>query len=143
MKICFDTSVLVAAAVAGLKNHEPSLDCFLQYTSEPHQGCCSSHTLAECYATLTALPLKRRIQPSEAHRLIKETFLPRLTILEIRKAEYIHAIERVSHLGLVSGVIYDALHLSCAENQECERFYTYNLGDFRRLNAQGIQITAP
>ena len=57
--IC-DTSVLVSSLVSDLKNHEASLDCFLRCTKKPHAGICSSYALAECYSTLTSLPLKSR-----------------------------------------------------------------------------------
>ncbi len=46
-------------------------------------------------------------------------------------------------LGLVSGVIYDALHLACGERSGCDRLFTYNLSHFRRLEAKGIAISAP
>jgi predicted nucleic acid-binding protein len=71
MKVLFDTSVLVAAVVADLKNDETALECLLSYSQEPHQGFSTTHALAECYATLTAFPLKRRIQPSEAGILVR------------------------------------------------------------------------
>ena len=48
----------------------------------------------------------------------------------------------ISSIGLVSGVIYDALHLACAESSECKRLYTYNLVHFNRLGPQNVQISA-
>ena len=97
MKVLFDTSVLVAATVAQLRNHEAAFDCFARYTSGNHQGYCSTHALAESYATLTALPLNRRIQPLEAQRLIDETLVPRLRIVELSGPAYRDAIRRVTH----------------------------------------------
>ncbi|MDA0841842.1 MAG: PIN domain-containing protein [Planctomycetota bacterium] len=143
MKVFFDTSVLVTAVVDQLSNHEAAMDCFLKYSSGSHQGFCSTHALAECYSTLTALPVPVRIQPSEAERLIHENFVDRLEVLEVKRTAYITAIRRVSEKSLVSGVIYDALHLSCAESTQCKRLYTYNLSDFERLEPLGILITAP
>ncbi|MDA7645610.1 PIN domain-containing protein [bacterium] len=143
MKVIFDTSVLVSSLVSDLKNHEASLDCFLRYTKKPHTGVCSSHTLAECYSTLTALPLKRRIQPLEAKLLIEKTLLERLSVVSLNPALYRMALDRVSSLGLVSGVIYDALHLLCGEKQKCDRLYTYNLSHFHRLGSKGVIISAP
>lgn len=143
MKALFDTSVLVAAVVTELRSHEAALDCFLRYTAGTHEGFCTTHTLAECYGMLTALPLRRRIQPAEARRLITETLRKRLQPIALPESLYLQAIERVSRLGLVSGVIYDALHLEGAEATGCKRLYTYNLQHFRRLEPQGIQISAP
>jgi len=143
VKVLFDTSVLVAAVVAELKSHEAALDCFIRYSAGNHEGYCTTHTLAECYATLTALPLRRRVQPAEARRLVIETIRKRLKIIALPETAYFHAVERVSELGLVSGVTYDALHLEAAESRGCRRLYTHNLRHFERLNPDGVQITAP
>ena len=74
MKVLFDTSVLVAAVVDQLPNHVAAHGCFLQYTGEGHTGYCSTHTLAECYATLTALPLPRRVTAADALMLVEKNF---------------------------------------------------------------------
>ncbi len=143
MKICFDTSVLVAAVVDQLPQHEKALECFSAGFDEGVEACCSAHALAECYATLTALPLPRRIQPLEAAELIKANFFGRLKILSIPKSTYMDSIARVSRLVLRSGVIYDALHLLCAEASGCATLYTYNLKDFRRLEPRDIKVVSP
>ena len=143
MKVCFDSSVLVVAVVDQLANHESACACFVQYSQGKHRGCCSTHALAECYATLTALPLPRKIQPAEARILIEENFIKRLEILKLTQADYTTALARSSQLGLVSGVVYDALHLVAAERARCQRIYTYNLTHFHRLQPVGITVTAP
>jgi len=143
MKVLFDTTILAAAVVTELGQHEPAFACFMRHTSGKNQGFCSTHALAECYATLTALPLKRRIQPAEAQRLIDETFRSRLTILDLPGRVYEESIRRASSLGLVRGVVYDALHLVGAERNGCERLYTHNVSRFQRLNPVRVQIATP
>jgi predicted nucleic acid-binding protein len=143
MKVLFDTSVLVAALVTDLKNHEASQGCLLQYTTYPHEGYCTAHALAECYATLTVLPLKRRIQTTEAAMLISESLAKRLSVIETKSNLYSEAIQRVSRLGLISGIVYDALHLISAESSGCDRLYTYNLRHFHALCPIDISISAP
>jgi predicted nucleic acid-binding protein len=143
MKILFDTSVLVAALVDQLPNHEAAFDCFRRYSSGENEGFCTSHTLAECYATLTALPLPRRIQASEAQQLISQSIAGRLTILPLSPELYLETLVRVGTLGLRSGIVYDALHLAGAETAQCERIYTYNLKDFNKLNPKQLLVSAP
>jgi len=144
LKVLFDTTVLVAAVVDQLPNHEAALACFSHYAgSIDHVGCCSTHALAECYATLTAIPLPKRVQPAEACLLIEENFINRLKLIELSGTDYAEAIRRASGLGLSSGVIYDALHLACAEKASCERIYTYNLSDFQRFRADEIEVLTP
>ncbi len=140
MKVFFDTSVLVAAVVDQLRNHEAALDCFSRYVSGKNSGFCSAHTIAECCATLTALPLKRRIMPQEAKQLIAENFSGRLTVVEIKAKTYDRALERVSNLGLTSGIIYDALHLECAELTKCSRLYTYNIKHFQNCSRKKLLL---
>ena len=143
MKVLFDTSVLVAAVVDQLPQHESALECFVSHRDGNDEGCCSAHTLAECYATLTALPLARRVQPLEARQLIMENFVEKLTVLDLATDTYLEVLERVAGLGLRSGVVYDALHLASAEAAGCERLYTFNLRDFKRLSPKGLRIVSP
>ena len=143
MRVLFDTSVLVPAVVDQLAYHEAALDALLGYTAGAHAGYCSTHALAECYATLTALPLRRRILPAEARQLVEESLLGRLTAVPLTRDDYLDAVRRVSHGGLASGVIYDALHVRCAERIPVDRILTCNPADFERLRPAGIAVMAP
>jgi predicted nucleic acid-binding protein len=143
MLVLFDTSVLVCAVVAQLPRHAAAFASFCHYTGSEHQAACTTHTLAEIYATLTALPLPRRIQPAEALKLIEANFSARLRVVDLAARDYEDALRRVSGLGLASGVIYDALHLIAAERIGCERLYTYNLAHFNRLQSISVQIAPP
>lgn len=143
MKICFDTSVLVAALVVQHPQHGRALQCYLGGLEEGIEACCTAHALAECYSTLTAMPLQQRIQPAEARELIEENLIRRLTILEIKDTTYSKAIRKVADLGLRSGMIYDALHLVCAESANCDRIYTFNLKHFQRLEPAEIEVVSP
>ena len=143
MRVLFDTSVLVPAVVDQLGNHEAALDALLAYTAGENSGYCSTHALAECYATLTALPLRRRILPSEARQLVEESLLERLAAVPLTRDDYIDAVRRVSHGGFASGVVYDALQVCCAERIPVDRILTCNLVDFQRLQPAGIVVAAP
>lgn len=146
MKAFFDTSALVTAIVDQLPNHAAALACYRRL-AHPRRGgtkaVCSTHALAECYATLTALPLPRRIQPAEAIRLIEENFLVHLAVVPLSAADYKAVLSRVTTLGVRSGAIYDALHVRCAERAGCDRIITYNVTDFERLAPPGIEVTTP
>jgi predicted nucleic acid-binding protein len=146
MKVFFDTSALVTAVVDQLPNHKTALACYMRFVQPRRSGLkavCSTHALAECYATLTAMPLARRIQPAEAARLIEENFLEHLEVVSLSAADYKAALARVATLGLRSGAVYDALHVRCAERSHCDRIVTYNTADFERLAPPGIEIATP
>lgn len=142
MKVYFDTSVLIAALVEQLPHHEAALAC-LASACRNQDAVTSTHTLAETYATLTALPLPRRIQPAEARLIVTESVQKKLAILPLSARIYERAMARVADRGMASGVIYDALHLQCAEGANCRRLHTYNLGDFQRLHPENITLLAP
>ncbi len=143
MKVLFDTSVLVPAVADQLPNHETALACFVKGTSRGRQAVGSTHLLAETYATLTALPLPKRITAPEARRLVEVNFLSKMELVVLEVDDYRRALEMTSEQGLVSGQIYDALHVVAALKNKCSRIYTYNLRHFRRLAPHGIEITAP
>jgi predicted nucleic acid-binding protein len=141
VKIYFDTSALVTALVDQLPNHEAALAC-LAVACRDHDAVVSTHALAETYATLTALPLPRRIQPAEARAMVAG-LRGKLGVLPLAARLYERAIDRVAGLGFSSGSIYDALHLECAEGAGCRRLHTYNLGHFQRLGPEGLTVLAP
>ncbi len=143
MKVFFDTSVLVPVMVDQLSTHSRCFPTFREYTEGGHEGVCSTHALVECYSVMTALPLRRRISPSDARTLISETVAGRVTAVSLGTEEYLEAIERVSGKGLVSGIVYDALHLIAAERAGCERIFTLNVDHFQRLGEDVIAVTAP
>lgn len=143
MKVFFDTSVLVTAMVDQLPNHEAALAVYRRARGGKTRPMCSAHVLAECYVTLTALPLPRRIRPSEAGRLLRENLLRDFEVSPLHLDDYGTAMDRVVQRGFSSGAIYDALHLVCAERHRCGRVYTFNTMDFERLKTGSIMIVTP
>ena len=143
MNVFFDTSVLVAAVVDQLPNHLVALDCYRQYSSGDHVGYCSTHALAECYATLTALPLPRRVSAAEACTLVEHNLLSRLRVISLADNDYLDALRITAAQGLLSGQIYDALHVAAARKARCGRIYTYNLRHFQALCPKDIDVSSP
>ncbi|MFP4067441.1 MAG: type II toxin-antitoxin system VapC family toxin [Spirochaetaceae bacterium] len=143
MRVLFDTSVLVAALVDQLSNHQSAFGVFDSYTRDENEGYCSTHALSETYSALTALPLPRRISSVEARMLIEESILGRLEIVELNNVDYMNAIENVSVRGLTSGIIYDALHVEAAKKASCSRIYTYNINHSEALITEGISVSSP
>jgi len=142
MRTLFDTSVLVPALTDQLGNHEVALDALHRYSHGDHAGCCSAHALAECCATLTALPLPTRIMPEEA-RLLVEDVVNRLAVIELSSDDYRSVLQRVANLGLASGSIYDALHVQCARKAGALQILTYNVSHFERIQLPAIAVAAP
>jgi len=143
MRAFFDTSVLIPAMVDQLSNHARCFEPFRECHTGEHEGFCSTHVLAECYSVMTVLPLRRRISPADARELIRDTVAGTLTVVPLDDQDYIEAIDRISGKGMVSGIIYDALHLVAAERAVCDRIYTLNTDHFLRIGSDAVAITAP
>jgi predicted nucleic acid-binding protein len=143
VKVLFDTSVLVPALVEQLSNHAVCFETLRAYTSDGNIGVCSTHCLAECYSTLTALPLPRRVSPQEALALIERSVIGKLEVVELETADYQAALAKVVECGLTSGIIYDALHARVATKAGCQRIYTYNHNHFRPLCLANVLVSAP
>ncbi len=141
--IFFDTSALVPVVTEQLPQHPAAHARFVSALRDGERMCCSTHGLAECYATLTALPLPRRISGPEAARLIEANFMNRLSIIELGISDYRGAIQLCADLGLPSGQIYDALHLLAALKGGCRMICTYNHAHFTALAGGRIRVSAP
>lgn len=130
MREFFDTSVLIAAFWGGHANHEASIKQFAK--AEKKYSSCAAHTLAEVYATMTALPVKPLIPPEQVLLFIEEMH-KRLNLVSLEPEEYYETMQRAADRGLTSGRIYDALLMSCAAKAKAEIIYTWNLKHFHSL----------
>ena len=128
--IFLDTSVLIAIAQVNHVHHAPSRKLWDQCAVS--KSAVSTHTLAEVYSTLTAMPPGLRISPRDAV-LVVETFLLRLAPVALSAEEYLETLRATSNRGHSGGMIYDALHLACARKVKAERIYTWNLKHFRAV----------
>jgi len=130
MKEFFDTSVLIGAFWRGHPHHQASLKRLS--AANKRKSACAMHTLAEVYATMTALPVKDVIPPDQALLFVQEV-RDRLTLVTLTEEEYYTTIEQAAALHFTSGRIYDALLLRCAAKVKAETIYTWNLKHFRAI----------
>jgi predicted nucleic acid-binding protein len=128
--IFLDTSVLIAIAQVDHVHHVSSRELWDQCTVS--NAAVSTHTMAEIYSALTAMPPRLRISPRDAV-LVIETFLLRLTPVALSAEAYLETLRDTSNRGHSGGMIYDALHLACARKIDAERIYTWNLKHFRAV----------
>ncbi len=132
-KVLFDTSVLVAAMVSSHPAHRRSLLCLQQAIGNRFEIHVCAHTLAELYAVLTRLPLSPKISPALARRLIRKNVEDIAKIVRLDGAEYGSMLDEVSELGLIGGVVYDAIIAFSAKKAGVDYMLTLNEADFRRV----------
>jgi predicted nucleic acid-binding protein len=100
----------------------------------------ASHTVAELYAVLTTLPIRPRISPESASRLIGENLGGNAKTISLSAADYRQTVDRMAAMGLTGGVIYDALIARAAQKSRAERLLTLDLADFERVWPEGRHL---
>ena len=128
-----DTSVLVAALVADLPEHDTAAAVMREALAGEHILNVSAHTLAELYSVLTTLPVAPRISPGQAAELIRRNVLAKARVIALGADDYEAVFDRMMRLGLSGGAIYDVLQVRAAEQAHVDRLYTFNGRDFRRM----------
>lgn len=135
MKLLFDTNVVVAALVQDHDDHAvafPLLDDALNRTS---LGYLSTHGLAEAYSVLTTLPIRPRIEPEGAKQALA-VLEDGMSLVALEPNDYEKALNRVAHLGLAGGALYDALHAQAALKVGVDGILTFNSKHFTRLGEE-------
>ncbi len=133
MKIYFDTTIFVAASVEDHPQHSQSVAALALAQDAKIEGFVSGHGLAEAYAVLTRTPFQPAIYPSEAWKMLWEDVVPYFQLVTISPQMYIETIRECADRGWIGGRIYDAIHLRCARESDCERIYTFNVRHFQQL----------
>jgi predicted nucleic acid-binding protein len=140
LKVFFDTSVLVAASIEPHPVHERSLVWLKRAKAEELEMLVASHTIAELYGVLTTLPVRPRITPDTALRLILENVRKIAKVVPLSVSDYEATIERLAELGISGGAVYDALIARAAEKSDAERLLTLNASDFERVWPEGKSL---
>ncbi|UFP96115.1 type II toxin-antitoxin system VapC family toxin [Gloeobacter morelensis] len=145
MKVLFDTSVLVPALVHSHESHEVCWSWIERARSGQVQGLMAVRTLTESYAVLTRLPLRPRLQPLLAKRLIF-ALSEYVSAVSLTTGDYRSVLALVAELGLPGGGIYDALIAQTALQSRSDVLLTLNPSDFTRLGepiASLVQVPRP
>jgi len=138
-RIFFDTSVLVAAMIASHPAHGPSAAWLLRARAGEVEGGVSTHTLAELYSVLTRYPVRPRISPELARRLIQKN-LENLQKIALSTEDYRQVLDCVSERRLSGGAIYDALIARAALVLKAKKLLTLNPKNFIRLGPPVAEI---
>ena len=132
-KVLFDTSVLVPALADTHPHHSEARPRLERARSNDVELFVSAHALAETYSTLTVFPVAPAISPAEAVRLINEDVLAVAEVVPLDADDYAAVLDRMAALGLVSGAVYDGLHVRAAEKAGADELVTFNGRDFLRM----------
>lgn len=127
-----DSSVLVASLMPGDPDH-PACDALLNQ-ADNH---ITLHSLNETFATLTGGKLGMRVDADVAAKMIRESIVSCVALVELTLDEIMDAQGHARQQGVRGGGVYDYMHLVAARKARAEILYTINLGDFRHLHRDG------
>lgn len=127
MVTVFDSSALVAA----LTRAHPRFTWADEQVQAATQPALCAHSLAECYAVMTAHP-QLRYPPAQV-RAVLDDLATRWTVLPLLPADYFDAMTRCRDLGLQGGAIYDTLIAQATLRAEAGALVTLNAKHFVRL----------
>lgn len=130
MSVFLDTSVLVAAVRTADLRHAASNELIRKCL--PDNASCAAHTLAEVYSNLTGMRPPHRFRPEQA-MVVVDGFRAKFRCVEITADEVLDTARGVANLGLMGGIIYDALLLTCARKVNADRIYTWNARHFQMV----------
>lgn len=134
-----DSSVLVAALAPDEDWHAECLALLMQGGHAVY-----SHAFLETFSTLTGGRLGVRVDADLAARLITETVLPRVQVVELPVPDLMDALLRARKLGVRGGAVYDYMHLVAAKKVGANCLFTINLADFDQLCRSGdVEIRRP
>lgn len=132
----FDTSVIFPAL---LKEHPLHNDAALALYNCLQAGsvaCVTNHLYAELYANLTRYPLAGKLAPDKAYDLIVNRLSPLVTTISLDQEDYKQALARCARNNILSGGVFDALHVQAAVKINAGYIYTNNISDFKRLTEE-------
>jgi predicted nucleic acid-binding protein len=121
---------MIAAFWGDHTHHEASLRVLAEANRKT--SACGIHSLAEVYATMTALPVRPSLAPEQVFLLLQE-ITDRFTTVVLDEAEYLQTLRELAAQRFSGGKVYDALLLACARKCRAETIYTLNLKHFRQI----------
>lgn len=133
----FDTSALLPALLTAHPHHKLGREMLSKARREGEIICLSMHVYAELYANITRFPIGKKVSPLIAAEMIVklEDFV---RTIDLSRQDYKAALHRCAERQLISGIIYDALHLQAAIKAKVDVLYTTNLRDFQLLYSDDL-----
>jgi predicted nucleic acid-binding protein len=104
----------------------------LLLSRQPKDSFYSGHSMAEVYSSLSGMRPPHRFHPKQALTVV-ESLGNHLQCVTLTADEVLATVKRTAALGLMGGIIYDALLMACARKVDAESIYTWNADDFKLL----------
>jgi predicted nucleic acid-binding protein len=133
MKMFLDTNVIIASCVEDHEHHERALELLERVLGGADHGVTSAHAIAEAYAVMTRLPKPLRVPPQTAASLLEGNYLKAFEVVALTGKEYGQLIIAAGQSGWGGGLMYDAIHVTCATKAAVDRLYSWNASHLKTV----------
>lgn len=99
-----------------------------------------AHAFLETFATLTGGKLGLKVGADLAAKLLSETVMPMVEVVELGAEELLSTLKLARKHGARGGAVYDLMHLAAARKAGAVVLYTLNMDDFRHLARSGDPV---
>ena len=141
----FDAGMFIGALLEGDPRHAEARPLVEAARRGEMQVCTTPGILSEVYGALTwekAQPRHPPIQAASAVRLL--VVLPSaIEVIEENLAVILRALELAANHNLTARRVHDARHAAAALTAGIHEIYTYDIDDWRRFEADGLQVVGP
>ena len=127
-----DTSILVAAMVAGESHHESCRKLVVTGGIGMY-----SHGITETFSTMTGGRKAFRLRAATVSSLLAGHFIPKLQMISLSDVEILSALGECEERGVRGGAIFDYLHLVAARRTGARCLYTLNMSNFLAFHRKG------
>jgi predicted nucleic acid-binding protein len=79
------------------------------------------------------MPPPFRLSARDAFAIV-ELMQSRMTTISLTSAEYLNMLRNCAGNGMAGGVIYDAIHVTCAKKVKAKKIYTLDRDHFVRID---------
>ena len=140
-----DAGVFIGALLEGDPRHQEARSLVEQARRGELAACTTPGILSEVYGALTwekAQPRHPPVQATSAVRLLVEP-PSAIDVLEENLAVILRALELAANHNLTARRAHDARHAAAALTAGVQEVYTYDVGDWRLFEADGLKVVGP
>lgn len=138
-----DTSVIVPALLSWHEHHAAALPIVRDALADEGGVIIPVPALVEAYAVITRLPAPWRIRPTDAHRLLVETFRGKALVVGLEGDEVWELLDDALANAVSGGASYDAHIAACAKKAGARRLATFNRRHFECLDLGDVDLLVP
>jgi predicted nucleic acid-binding protein len=144
-RVLIDAGVLIAALLKGDPRHAEARPLVEQARQGHLPACTTAGILSEVYGALTWERAEPRHNPTDAAQAVRLLVEPPSAIVVLGEGleVVLQALRLAASHGLTARRVHDARHAATAILTGVTAIYTYDVGDWKVFESDGLRIVGP